>query len=147
MHEASRGHRLTCYSATDAPFLRYEILAQAEGLWREAEQAAAHDPELLARVKLAHLPVRYVWLSRWVPLRKECQEAGAKWPLPESRKEVADEWTAVAKGMPGKPWSKVTRLNEGGLTPDEFMGRFCPGPTIEPQNLKLDADMKHGHCL
>lgn len=41
---------------------------------------------------------------------------------------VADEWMAVAKGIPGRPWMKVTLLNESGLThgltPEKWAARF-----------------------
>jgi hypothetical protein len=126
MHEASRGHNLTCYSPSDAPHLRFEPLAEAEKLWQKAESAAANRPEFLERIRLGHLAVRYVWLSRWDRLRKECTDAGAAWPLSESRHQVADDWMTVAKGTPGKPWTKVTLLNEGGLTPEKWLGRFLP---------------------
>ena len=128
LHEASKGHNLTCYSGTDAPFLRFKTLAASEKLWQEAERAVAGDEELGARVRLGHLPVRYVWLSRWDKLRKECADAGATWPLPDARKPVADEWMAVAKGIDGKPWTKVTLLNEGGLTPEKWAARFKEKP-------------------
>ena len=124
MHEASKGHNLTCYSGTDAPFLRFQPLAEAEKLWRQAETAAANSPEFLERLRLAHLAVGYVWLSRWDKLRKECADAGATWPLPESRKQVADDWMAIARGVPGKTWTKVTLLNEGGLTPEKWVARL-----------------------
>jgi hypothetical protein len=124
MHEASKGHNLTCYSPTDAPHLRFKPLAEAEQLWQQAEAAAAKSPEFVERVRLVHLPVRYVWISRWDKLRKECAGAGAAWPLPESRKQVADDWMAVARGVPGKAWTKVTLLNEGGLTPEKWAARF-----------------------
>lgn len=123
MHAASKDHNLTCYSPTSAPFLRFKTLAAAERLWRNAEEAVNADPELLTRVKLAHLPLRYVWLSRWKELRKECQESGAEWPLSAEREEVAAEWKEVADGQEGKPWTKVTRLNEPGLTVDKFLDR------------------------
>jgi hypothetical protein len=84
----------------------------------------AGDEELLARVRVARLPVRYVWLSRWDKLRKECADAGATWPLPDTRKQVADDWMAIAMGIPGKPLTKVTLLNEGGLTPAKWAARF-----------------------
>jgi hypothetical protein len=125
MHDASRGHNLTCSSGTDASFLRFKPLAEAEKLWQEAERTVAGAEELLARVRLAHLPVRYVWLSRWDQLRKESTEAGAAWPLPDSRKRVADEWREVANGITGKPWTKVTLLSESGLTPEKFLARFA----------------------
>jgi hypothetical protein len=69
--------------------------------------------------------VRYAWLTRWTQLRKECQDAGATWPLPESRKAVAEEWRVVANGVPGQAWTKVTSVNESGLTPEKFLARFA----------------------
>jgi hypothetical protein len=131
MHDASKGHNLTCYSPSDAPHLRFKPLAEAEKLWQQAEAAAAH-PEYLERIRLGHLPLRYVWLSRWTQLRKECDTLGAKWPVPDSRKQVADEWIAVAKGVPGKPWTKITLLNEGGLRPEKWAARFAEKVPVKP---------------
>jgi hypothetical protein len=128
MHDASKGHNLTCYSGTDAPFLRFKPLAEAEQLWQQAEGVAANSPELLERLRSGHLAVRYVWLSRWDKLRKECADTGAAWPLPDSRAQVAADWMAVAKGTPGKAWTKVTLLNEGGLTPEKWVARFEDQP-------------------
>lgn len=128
LEHASRGYRLTCYSPTDSPFLQFKTLAPAERLWQQAEHAVAGDPELLARVRLGHLPVRYVWLARWDALKKECAAAHAEWPLPDSRQKVAEEWRDVADGVPGKPWTKVTRLSEGGLTPEKFLAPFLAVP-------------------
>ncbi len=125
LHDASRGHNLTCYSGADAPFLHLKPLAEAEKLWQEAERLVSKDDELRARVRLGHLPVRYVWLARWDSLRKECTNTGATWPLSESRRQVADEWRTVANGIAGKPWTKVTLLNEGRLTPEKFLARFA----------------------
>lgn len=133
MHEASKGHNLTCYSSTDAPFLRFKPLAEAEHLWQRAEAAAASSPEFLERVRIGHLAVRYVWLSRWDKLRKECADAGAAWPLPDSRKQVADEWMAVADGVPDRPWTKVTLLSEGGLTPEKWAARFITDAVPAPK--------------
>jgi hypothetical protein len=124
IYNASRGCSLPCGSPTDVPFLGFKTLVDAETLWQQAEQVVAGDDELLARVRMGHLPVRYVWLARWETLRKECLAAGAKWPLNDSRQEVAQEWRTVAAGVPGKSWTKVTILNEGGLTPDKFLAQF-----------------------
>ena len=128
MHEASKGHNLTCYSPTDASHLRFKPLAEAESLWQQAESAVANSPEFLERLRLGHLAVRYVWLSRWTQLRQECDGLSAKWPLPNSRKQAAEDWMAVAKGVSGKPWTKVTLLNEGGLTPEKWVARFEEKP-------------------
>ena len=124
MHEASTGHNLTCYSGTDALHLRFKPLAEAETIWRQAEAAAANSPEFLERIRVGHLAVRYVWLSRWTQLRKEADALGATWPLPESHQQVAEDWLTVAKGVPGKSWTKITLLNEGGLTPEKWASRF-----------------------
>ena len=126
MHDASEGHSLVCYSPSNAPHLRFKPLAEAEKLWQQAETAAANSPEFLERIRLGHLAVRYVWLSRWAELRKECDALGANWPMPDSRKQVADEWMAVAKGMPEKPWTKITLLNEAGLTPEQWIEGNVP---------------------
>jgi hypothetical protein len=128
MHEASTGFKLTCFSRTDAPFLKFKQLAQAEQLWQQAEQAVANDPALLPRVRLGRLPVRYAWLQLWEKLRKECADNGAQWPLAGSRKAVADEWLALANGVPGLDWTKVTLVNESGLKPERFVERFAQDP-------------------
>ena len=130
MQSASTGHNLTCYSPTDAPFLRLQHLAAAEGLWREAESAAAQHPEFLPQVRLGHLPVLYVALSQWPQLQKEAAAAPGKWPWPTTRQQLAAEWKQIADGVPGLPWTKVTLLSEGGLTPEKFLARCSqePGP-------------------
>ena len=124
LQDASQGYNLIYYSPPSAPSLQFKTLVKAEQLWQEAEKSVAGDEELLARVRLGHLPVRYVWLARWGALRKECAASHAKWPLPDSRQEVAKEWRAVADGVPGKPWTKVTVINEGGLTPEKFLAQL-----------------------
>lgn len=124
LQDASRHYHLSCFSPTDAPFLHFKTLEEAESLWQDAERAVAGNEELLARVRLGHLPVRYVWLARWDALRNECVTAHAKWPLPEARETVVSQWRDVAAGVPGKPWTKVTGINEGGLTPESFLSHF-----------------------
>jgi len=124
LHEASRGHNLTCYSPPNTPFLKFKHLTQAENLWQEAERATTNNSEFLPRVRLGHLPVLFVALSQWAALRKECEDGGQKWPWPESQKQLAQTWKEIASGVPGLPWTKVTQLNEGGLTPEKFLARF-----------------------
>lgn len=128
LHAASAGYHLTCFSKTDTPFHRFAPLAEAEKLWDDAEKAAAGNPDHLLRVQTARLPLRYVWLVRWETLRNECKEAGATWPLPESRKQVAADFAARAAGREGAPWTKITALNEGGLTVEKFAARFAEDP-------------------
>ncbi|MGC8744792.1 MAG: DUF4838 domain-containing protein [Verrucomicrobiia bacterium] len=129
MYANSKGYYLSCFSKTDTPFHNYKTLSQAEQLLAEAENAVAGEPELLARVRLVRLPLRYVWLVRWTQLRKECKDAGEKWILPESRKEVANQWLQMTKGFPDKPWTQVKLINESGLTPEKFVERFANDPS------------------
>jgi hypothetical protein len=128
MHEASAGWNLTCFSKTDTSFHTFTTLARAEHLWRQAETAAASDPEKLPRVQRGRLWLGYAWLSLWEKLRKQCADADAAWPLPESRKTFATEWLRLAQGAPNLPWTKVSLVNEGGLTPEKFVERFAKDP-------------------
>ena len=68
--------------------------------------------------------VRYVWLAGWDELRNQANQAGATWPLSMSRADVAREWKIVAAGRPSAPWTQVTLLSEGGLTPEKFLGKI-----------------------
>jgi len=128
MQTASQGFNLTCSTPTDAPFLSFDPLSQAETLWQEAERAVAHDDELLARVRQGHLAVQSVWLARWEPLRQECSRAGAAWPFTVTRGELARQWLATADGIPSKPWTKVTTVLEGRLTPQDFVAQLGEKP-------------------
>lgn len=128
MHNASAGWNLTCFSKTDTPFFNFQTMATAERLWRQAEQAVANNPEYLIRVQRGRMWLGYVWLSLWDKLRKQCADMGATWPLPTSRKAYAAEWLKLAQGVPGLAWTKVTHVNESGLTPEKFVQRFADEP-------------------
>ncbi len=128
MHGASAGWNLTCFSKTDTPFHGFQTLARAEQLWRRAEEAAADHPDLLARTQRGRMWLGYAWLNLWEQLRKQCAETGGTWPLPASRKEYADQWLKLAQGVADLPWTKVTRVNESGLTPDKFVERYAKDP-------------------
>lgn len=125
LHTASEGWNLTCFSRTDTTFHNFKTLAEAERLWREAEAAVAGDRELRPRVERGRMWLGYVWLSLWDKLRQQCADAGATWPLPASRKAFADQWLKLAQGEPGLPWTKVTHINESGVTPERFVERFA----------------------
>jgi hypothetical protein len=124
MREASAGQNLTCFARTEMPFFNIKTLRAAEELWNKAENAAAGNEEALERIRLARLPVRYVWLVRWDALRRQAEEEKLEWPLPASKQIVVEEWRATAKGREGQPWTKVTLINESGLKPEDFLKRF-----------------------
>lgn len=126
MYAASKGFYLGCFTRPNAPYRTAQPLLAAERLWQEAEKAASGDADLLARVRVGHLPVRYAMLRDWSRLRYEAWEQNLDWPLPESRKAVAEDFAAVAKGGPGKPWTVVNPLRESGLTVEKFVADLGP---------------------
>lgn len=128
LHKESKDFYLACFLRKDPPHLRFEVLGEAERLWQQAEQAVAKDPELLARVRLSHLPVRYAMLSRWVALRRECWEQNGVWPVAGSRRVIAEEFREVCAGVPGKDWTRVHVLREHGLNVDDFLKLFADDP-------------------
>jgi hypothetical protein len=130
MHDASKGFNLRCYLGKDPPHLRFQPLARAERLWQQAEAAAAResDPDILLRVRMSHLAVRYACLMRWELLRRECWEQNGTWPWPESRKATAEEFRRACQGAAGKDWTHVTVLSEGGLRVEDFVKQFAQDP-------------------
>ena len=130
MHEASKGYYLACFLRKNPPHLRFQPLAAAERLWQQAEEAASHDPDpdKLIRVRMGHLPVQYACLGRWVSLRKERWEQNAAWPWPESRQALADSFGAMCQGVPGKDWTPVSVLSEGGRKVDAFLKGLAEDP-------------------
>jgi hypothetical protein len=115
---------LTCFNNVKSAFLNSQLLARGEKLWAKAEAAAQNDPELLLRVRLAHLPLTYVWLARWDDLHKEADDSEMKWPIADNKETVANEFLKQTAGEPDKPWSKISVINEGGLTPEAFVKRI-----------------------
>lgn len=128
MHQESAGWNLTCFSRTDTKFHNFRTLLEASRLWREAEAAVTGDAERLPRVQRGRMWVDYVWLSLWEKLQKECTDAGAPWPWTQSRAEFAATWLRLAQGDPALPWTKVSLVNESGVTPEKFVERFAVKP-------------------
>ena len=142
MSGKAKGVTMGCYSPPTAPFLDFDTLAKSEKLWQEAEDAVKSQPDLLWRVRQGHLPVRYVFLTRWPQLRRDCLRSKSAWPLPTSRKAVADEWLSTATGPGPAGWTPMTHLSEGGLTPQSFVSRFAvdePDPVPLPERTAKHA--------
>lgn len=128
MHAASSGYYLGCFTKGAAPHRAVGPLLMAERLWQEAAAAVADDPALNTRVRLGHLPVRFAILREWAALRHAAWDQGLEWPLPESRRAVAEEFARVAQGASGEPWTVVNPLNESGLTVEQFVARLSKDP-------------------
>lgn len=136
MHEAAKNINLTCFTHPSAGFLTFATLNKAEKLWQQAEKAVQNDPEKLWRVRQGHLPVRYAFLIRWQSLRRECVQAKSVWPLPTSRKAVAEEWLKIATGPGPAGWQPMTHINESGFRPEAFVAQFKEDPP-EPVFVKM----------
>ena len=100
-------HNLRCFSPHNASFLSLEFLGEAETLFEEAEAAVADDAEVLNRVQVARLPIRYVWGRRWRELTVQARLAGTEWPGPEDFAENTETFMAVARR------NEVTKISEG----------------------------------
>ncbi|MCW5942377.1 MAG: DUF4838 domain-containing protein [Fimbriimonadaceae bacterium] len=142
--KAAKPVPMNIWIGPNAPFFDTKTVLAAELLWQDAERRVARRPDLLWRVRIGHLGIRYVILSQWGRLRREAPTLKIAWPLPESRKAVADEWIAVATGPGPAGWSAITHMNESGLTPQSWIERFAVDPAalpIRPKISPLPADL------
>ncbi len=155
MADAAKGVFTSIYDRADRPYLSFDVMRQAEAYWQQALDLTVGMPDYQWRVKQGHLSTRYVWLTRWNAFRSEAVERSIPWPLPTSRKRVADEWLAVATGPGSKGWSPMTVIHEGGLTPQDWIKQFAvdpappaPLPTRNPNPpLPADLDLRGGTAI
>jgi hypothetical protein len=105
---AATGYHLGCYSEPNAPFLSAELLIESEGLFQKAEAAVAGQPEVLARVQVAHLPVRYVAIVRWAALRADAEAKKLAWAFPATPLEAIEDFEKV------RAENQITALSEHG---------------------------------
>ena len=127
---------LGCFSSMHAPFLNLTMLGRAHELLNRAEAAVASDPDLLHRVKVAHLPVLYVFSMRWPELEVAAARADTTWPGPADAIETARGFIEVARQ------AGVTKISEGGPL-ENFerrtigLGRITSPPPAGCENLGL----------
>lgn len=124
----AKGWNLTFASPTSASFLKYQTMASAQRWLHRAWMISTDNHELQWRIKQAFLPVWYVWLNRWSEFRREARLAADDWPLPASRREVAQKWLEWATSPGPTGWTPITHVNEAGLTPQAFVARFQTDP-------------------
>ena len=102
---------LRCYVQPGAPCFTPELIAQAEKLFVEAGRLAANQPEILKRVRVAHLPVQYTMLVNgraWARAAKRAGKANGVFGASWSEKDVADKFLATAAEI------GVKQTSEGG---------------------------------
>lgn len=121
MHDAvaASGDYLNLSSPPDAKFLSIGTLSRAWAILQEAEAAAGGHPAWLSRLQNPKKSVLYAFAMAYDRLRKEAEESGTPWPLPESQMEVHDmlhpPGPEVVISLPGK-WRFKTDPNDAGLS-------------------------------
>jgi len=135
MAKEAQGVNLICYTGTDSPLFRYDVMKKAATLWNQAfDVASKESPELGWRVLQGELPVQYVWLVRWNEFKSAAAKANDEWPYDPDRAQAAARWLQIATTggsqqlqFPGfsvtvpAQWSAITAISEGGTTPQAFV--------------------------
>jgi len=88
-------------------FLSLELLATAEKLFNQAEAAVQNEAELLRRVQIARLPLRYVWGVRWFELQALARKKKIPWPGPPDYLENHKIFMDICQA------NQITMLSEG----------------------------------
>jgi hypothetical protein len=111
---------------SNAPFLRYEVMAKARKLWDRAKALVGHSSEFSARVKMASLSPESIWLTRWQEFRAAAQKAGDEWPLESTKADASARWLSELQSLnlPGCP--KISAMDEGGTAPQKFVESLGP---------------------
>jgi len=91
-----RKQPLGIYEEPDRYFMKIKTLAEGWSHLQKAAEAVADDPELLHRVKVAQLPIRYGFLMRWEDLRKQASDEGIDWPMNDDPQVVFAEFKALS---------------------------------------------------
>ena len=124
----AKSWNLTFASSVAATFLRYGVMRDARKILLEARQKVSSNAALAWRVDQLMTSVDYVWLSRWGQFKIETEKAGETWPY-ANRSQLETRFLKLLSDVPrfAKQWTPVTHINEGGLTPADFIRRLPPG--------------------
>ncbi len=136
MHDrlAASGENLSCYGyplASADGYLAPDMMDAYEALLGQAEAAVADDPEVLLRVRTAHLPVQFARLEQAKiagPGERGCFEQAGDGTL-SPRPEIAallGTFVGICRE------AGIPRLWEHGTSPDEYLamtGRFLADST------------------
>jgi hypothetical protein len=88
-------------------YLTFELMAEAEKLFNEAEAAVQGDADLLNRVQVARLPIRYVWGVRWFEFKGMARKQKIAWPGPPEYIGNYRTFMALCEA------NQITKLSEG----------------------------------
>lgn len=98
---------MTIWVQPTTAYLTLDVMGKAETLFNQAEAAVKADPELLNRVQVARLPIRYVWSTRWFEFQAAARKRGVAWPGPANAVANARTFMDLCHA------SNITMLSEG----------------------------------
>ncbi|MFI5386128.1 MAG: DUF4838 domain-containing protein [Fimbriimonadales bacterium] len=139
MAKAAQSVHLSFALGTQTPFLRYEVMKQAQFQWAEA-WATADTPNPSPygfRILQGMMSPNYVFLRRWREFRS-LEPDPSSWFGFETRSRLADSWLECVTQRAGLPrqtqvpdgWSPITAVSEGGTTPRAFIASLGPEPAL-----------------
>ena len=139
IHDAvqAKHYYLSCWVPPTTPYLSFEMLGKAETLFNQAEDAVKGNPDLLKRVQVARLPLRYVWTVRWRELQAKVRREKLPWPGPADYTANANTFMEQAQA------AGITLISEGSKL-DTFahrnvsLGRIASPPPPGCEKLSMD---------
>jgi hypothetical protein len=125
----AKSWNLTFASPVSATFLRYGVMRDARKMLLDARKIVSSNPTLAWRMDQLMTSGDYVWLSRWSEFKSEAAKAGDAWPY-ANRSQLETRFLKLVSDVPtfAKQWTPVTHVNEGGLSPVDFIRHLPPGP-------------------
>jgi len=135
-----------------SPFVNVEVMSKAEELFRKAEAAVAQEPEVLNRVRRAHMPVQCVWAMNRTEWAGEAKAKGL--PEPPSalsfieafqRQAVMDKVTYGTENKQLEPflaWLKRIAECPGNFFTSVRASQSCVSKPFHP----FDGDMSIAWC-
>jgi len=142
MHNAveSSGDWLGQGTNYNASYLTFDTLYSSWTHLAAAEAAVQDDPELLRRVRVAQLPVMYVFMMRWYEMREEARYAGVEWPMPVRVQDAYDHILQVGNEKynffdpPPMPALDIINLNNYTVSTYSAASEGAGGTAIVEEN-------------
>lgn len=130
---AATGEELTMTDHMLGKWLSLQTLTESLSHLRKAQEAVATNAELLHRVKMAELPVLYVFLTRWDELQEQAEATDTPWPFDQPIKVVYDNFMERAKAGGINSWSEGSARDSFASVADRVNQRegIVPPPGCE----------------
>ena len=104
------GVYLKCFMENTAGWLTLEDLNQATSLYRAAEEAVQHVPELARRVRRERLPLDHAWLSRYESLRRSARLKKVEFLGPSDPAAACAEFVALCQEFRTPEWRETQKF-------------------------------------